>query len=564
MGFAKKITVTVISVLILVGGLIGVFSYETAYRQVEENVGVETVGCANITTGLVNPDVIAELASGKKDKLTQVEKQLNWTVDHKPLFKEVFILSLDGKILAADQNIKNRGYKAGDEFYFDPAAKDMIMKMKHSAYTSIYTYDDVKLLTGYGPIYKNNDPNQEIVALMAINFDASIIWDRTWEIITLPLIIGAIVFAIAALALYFFIHRMVSPIEKLSKQVKQVSQGDLTITPLCLNSKDEVGQLSRDFGTMTNNLRQLIHRISETSEQVSSAAHLLSTTTEQTGKAAQQTVEVTEELAVGAEKQLVNLQQGTETLQQTTGYIDSMVEHARHVSETAHYASITAQEGSVSLRQSIDQMNIMEQRMVKLSGNIVELSSHSQEIHNIVNVITDIAAETQLLAINAAIEAAQAGEHGGGFSVVAASVRKLADRSKESANQIRHLIEFILNKMEETGETMQGTAKEVAHGTELVRNVEGSLQIIEDSSKSTATAMEQLTSIVSGVHSNAASLVQAIDEIVVLANHASDGTHSMSAASEEQLAATQEVEASASFLSDLSNKLQLLIKEFKI
>jgi methyl-accepting chemotaxis protein len=564
MGFAKKITITVISSLVLVGGLIGLFSYSTAYRQVEESVGVETVGCANITTGLVNPKDIEELVSGKTDKLKQVEEQLNWTVAHKSLFKEVFILSLDGKIIAADQNIKKRGYKAGDDFYFDPKAKEMITKMKHSAYTSIYTYDNVKLLTGYGPIYKNNDSSQEIVGLMAINFDASIIWDRTWEIITLPFIIGAAVFLIAAIGLYFFIHHMASPIEKLSKQVKQISQGDLTITPLRLKRNDEVGQLSKDFGVMTENLRQLILKISETSEQVSSSAHLLSTTTEQTGKAAQQTVQVTEELAAGAEKQLMNLQHGTETLNETTQHIDTMVAHARHVTESAQYASTTAQEGSESLQQSIDQMNIMEQKIVSLSHNIVELSSHSQEIHNIVNVITDIAAETQLLAINAAIEAAQAGEHGGGFSVVAASVRKLADRSKESANQIRHLIEFILSKMEETGETMEWTAKEVARGTQLVRNVGGSLQSIEDSSKTTATAMEELTATVTKVHSNATSLVQAIDQIVLLANHASDGTHSMSAASEQQLAATQEVEASANFLSSLSNKLRLLVKEFKV
>ncbi|MBP1903592.1 methyl-accepting chemotaxis protein [Paenibacillus turicensis] len=564
MGFAKKITITVISILILVGGLIGVFSYSTAYRQVEKSVGVETVGCANITTGLVNPKDIEELASGNTNKLKQIEEQLNWTVAHKSLFKEVFILSLDGKIIAADENIKKRGYKAGDDFYFDPKAKKMITEMKHSAYTSVYTYDNVKLLTGYGPIYKNNDSSQEIVGLMAINFDASIIWDRTWEIITLPFIIGAVVFLLAAIALYFFIHHMASPIEKLSKQVKQISHGDLTITPLLLNRNDEVGQLSKDFGVMTENLRQLILKISETSEQVSSSAHLLSTTTEQTGKAAHQTVQVTEELAAGAEKQLINLQHGTDTLNETTQHIDTMVENARHVTERAQYASTTAQEGSASLQQSIDQMNIMEQKIVSLSHNIVELSSHSQEIHNIVNVITDIAAETQLLAINAAIEAAQAGEHGGGFSVVAASVRKLADRSKESANQIRHLIEFILSKMEETGETMEWTAKEVAHGTQLVRDVGGSLQSIEDSSKTTATAMEELTATVTKVHTNATSLVQAIDEIVLLANHASDGTHSMSAASEQQLAATQEVEASANFLSGLSDKLRLLVKEFRV
>lgn len=564
MGFAKKITATVIGILMLVGALIGVFSYQTAQRQVYESVGIEVVGCANITTGLVTPSDIEKLATGDSSDLAKIEEQLNWTVDHKSLFKEVFILSLDGKILAADQHLKQRGYSAGQAFYFDQADKDMITTMKHTVYSKVYTYDGVDLLTGYGPIYKDHDPNKEIIALMAINFDASIIHDRTWEIITLPFIIGAIVFLIAAIVLYFLIHWMIRPIEKLSAQVNQVAKGDLTVQPLSLNSKDEVGRLARDFGNMTISLRELITEVNDMSLQVSSSSQQLSASTMQTGKASEQTALITQELAHGAEQQLRSLEEGSKALQEMAQFITQIAQNAQKVSQAAQTSSSASQQGSHSIKLTVEQMSTMEEKILLLSNNVQELSSHSKEIQSILDIITGISAETHLLAINAAIEAAHAGEQGSGFAVVASSVRKLAERSTESAKQIATLIDFTLNKMEQTSDTMDEAAKEVAHGTQLVRSVGESLTEIESSSEYTAKAINKLSGTVRHLSTNSELLVQSIEKIVEVANETTDNAQSMSAASEEQLASMQEVDASASFLSSLSDKLQTLIERFKV
>lgn len=564
MGFAKKITIAIITLLGLVGAIIGVFGYQTTYRQVEKSVGVETVGCANITTGLINPAVIELLANGDNSKLTEVEQQLNWTVDHKPLFKEVFILSLDGAILAADQHLKERGYNAGDAFYFDPADRDMIMDMKHSVYTKVYTYDDTELLTGYGPIFQDNDPNKSIVGLMAINFDASIIHDRTWEIITLPFIIGAAVFLLAALVVYFIIHRMIRPLEHLSNQVNQIAQGDLTITPMVLKSNDEVGKLSRDFSNMIINLRSLITEVSSTSIQVASSSQQLSASAEQTGKACEQTVYITQELAEGAETQLHDLEQSSNTLRSMSSSTKQIVHIVSDVSDAAQSSSVAAVQGVASIQQSIQQMNRMQGKINELSADITELSGHSKEIQNILEIITAIADETNLLAINASIEAARAGEYGSGFAVVAASVGKLAERSAESVKQIATLVGYIVTQMEATGTTMIETAREVELSTSLVYSAGESFDEIENQSTATAGAISNISGAVQDLSGQTELLVKSLENIVEIANNNVDGAQSMSAASQEQLATMEEVDASANFLANLSDKLHTLIEKFKV
>lgn len=564
MGFAKKIALAIIALLGFVCAITGAFGYRTTYRQVEKSVGVETVGCANITTGLVDPAVIKLLAQGDASKLSEVEQQLNWTVDHKPLFKEAFILSLDGNILAADQHLKQRGYAAGDAFYFSPADRDMIQEMKHSVYTKVYTYDGEKLLTGYGPIFEDNDPGKAIVGLMTINFDASIIHERTWEIIALPFAAGAVVFLIAALIVYFFIHRLIRPLEQLSLQVNQIANGDLTITPMVLNSKDEVGKLSRDFGNMVTSLRNLITEVNSTSMQVASSSQQLSASAEQTGKASEQTVNITQELAEGAERQLHNLEQGSDRLHSMSASTKQIATVMEHVSETAESSSAAAGQGVEAIKQSVQQMNKMENKIHELSSNITELAGHSKEIQSILEIITAIAEESNLLAINAAIEAARAGEYGSGFAVVANSVGKLADRSAESVKQIATLVNFIITQMEVTGKTMVETAREVEVSTALVRSAGATFGQIDTEANSTATAINSISEAVRDLSCQTELLVKSLEDIVEVANSNVDGAQMMSAASQEQLAAMEEVDASASFLANLSDKLHNLIEKFKI
>ncbi|WP_042202442.1 methyl-accepting chemotaxis protein [Paenibacillus camerounensis] len=564
MKLATKLTWMMLIVLLLVGSSIGFFGYRAAYKQLDEAAGIELVGCANITTGLVDPADISALAAGDTSKLAAIEDRIGWINDHKPIFKESFILSLDGTILAADANLKERGYKAGDPFYFAEEDKDMINTMKHSAYSKVYTYQGTSLKTGYGPIYQDHDPTKPIIALMAINFDGTLVQERTQDIILQPFIIGASILVIAILAAYLFIRRTTRPLTRLSSSVNTVAKGDLTRETILIKSKDEIGTLARDFNEMTTSLRNLITQVNDTSMLVASSSQELSASAQETNRAGEHSVNVTIDLADGANTQLRNLEGSYRSVQEMSRFITEIAGNADSAMNTASSNALKARSGRESMDSTTSQMQIVSDSISDLSGIIETLGSHSKEIENIVGTIASIAEETNLLSLNAAIEAARAGEEGRGFAVVAGSVRKLAERSAKSAAQIGQLVSLIVNQMDKAGETMQRSTDEMVEGKAMIMSAGKSFSEIETSVSDMSSQSQQISETVRDLALISEDLVAAIQSIVAVSNQTAEGAEMLSASSEEQLAAMQEVEASAAFLSSLAEKLQVLVENFKI
>lgn len=564
MKLATKLTWMMLIVLLLVGSSIGFFGYHAAYKQIDEAAGIELVGCANITTGLIDPADITALAAGDTSKLAAIEDRIGWISDHKPIFKEAFILSLDGKVLAADKNFKKRGYKAGDPFYFSDEDKEMITTMKHSAYSKVYTYQGTSLKTGYGPIYQDHDPTKPIIALMAINFDGPLIQSRTMDIITQPFLIGSSILIIAILAAYLLIRRMVSPLTKLSASVNTVAKGDLTREPLLFTAKDEVGKLARDFNAMTLSLRDLITQVNDTSMLVASSSQELSASAQETNRAGEHSVNVTLDLADGAHTQLQNLEGSFKAVQDMSHFITEIAGNADSAMNQAAINSQKARTGRESMDSTTSQMAVVGASISDLSGIIETLGSHSKEIENIVGTIASIAEETNLLSLNAAIEAARAGEEGCGFAVVAGSVRKLAERSAGSARQIGELVSLIVQQMDKAGETMKHSTEEMHHGKEMIIAAGHSFSEIESSVSDMSAHSQQISATVRELALLSDGLVASIQKIVAVSNQTAEGAETLSASSQEQLAAMQEVESSAAFLSSLAEKLQVLVENFKI
>lgn len=564
MKLATKLTWMMLIVLLLVGSSIGFFGYRTAYHQVDEAAGIELVGCANITTGLIDPEDISALVAGDNSKLQSIEDRIGWIVEHKAIFKEAFILSLDGKVLAADESFKKRGYKAGDTFYFADEDKDMIIQEKHSTYSKVYTYEGTSLKTGYGPIYQDHDPSKPIIALMAINFDGPLIQERTQDIIIQPFIIGASILVIAILIAYLWIRRMVSPLTKLSSSVNLVAEGDLTHDPILFNSKDEIGTLARNFNDMTQNLRLLITEVNETSMQVASSSEELSASSQEMNRAGEYSANVTIELADGAYSQLQNLEGSYKAVQDMSHFITVIAGNADNAMNNAASNANKARTGREAMDSTTHQMGIVGDSITDLASIIDVLSSHSKEIENIVGTIASIAEETNLLSLNAAIEAARAGEEGRGFAVVANSVRKLAERSAQSAAQIGQLVSLIVNQMDEAGETMKRSKGEMEQGKELISTAGLSFSEIEISVSDMASQSQEISTTVRELASISSDLVEAIQNTVTVSNQTASGAETLSASSQEQLAAMIEVESAAAFLSSLAEKLQVLIERFKV
>lgn len=564
MGFAAKMTSAIVAVLLLIGALIAAIGYRVTYKQVDEAVGIELVGCANITTGLVSPADIERLARGESSVLAKIEEQLNWTVDHKDIFKEAFILTLDGKILAADKRMKLHGLQSGDAYYLDPQDKEMLTGMKHSLYSDVYEFGGEKLKTGYGLIYKDHDPNQEVIALMAINFDAKIIQQRTMETLKLPMYTGAAALLAGMVLIYFVIRHMVKPVVKLSGQVNLIAGGDLTLEPLLFKSNDEVGRLAKDVNEMTGSLRKLIREVNQTSMQVAASSEELTASAEQTGKASESIALVSQDLAAAAEKQLRSLEDTSGIISRMSEAIGGIAANAEGVTRTAVETAGKAETGLESARHAVEQMNAINTTMTDLSRTVLALGEQSKEIGSIVEVITEIAAQTNLLALNAAIEAARAGEHGRGFAVVADSIRKLAEQSTRSAHQISELIGLILGQIDKVSHTVLSASVEVGEGAQLVQSAGDAFVDIRSSASDTAERIEEVSQAVHRMSEGAGGVVNSIQLLLALADTTAEGTQNASAASEEQLATMEEITASATYLSSLAEELQHLIEKFKV
>jgi len=564
MKLAGKITTAIVSLFLVIGLAVGLLAYRAAYGQVDEAVGIELVGCANITTGLVAPADIEALAAGDTSKLEEIQNKINWIHDHKPIFKEAFILSVDGKILAADSNLRERGYKAGDSFYFTDEDRKMATTMSHGVYSKVYAYDGVGLKTGYGPIYSGEGENQKVVALMAINFDSSIIQERTLSVFEIPLLIGAILLAIALIAVYFIIRRMISPVVHLSEQTRLLAQGDLSMKAIPVRGRDEASMLASDFNIMAGSFRSILTEVRDSSYQVASASEQLTASAGQTGFAGERIHDVAMALEKEASLQRHSLTESSELLDQITTFAQQVLGRVEDLAHSASESERHSRTAGGDLDQAAHQLNLTGDALSELKVAIEDMRSHSQKIRQILGVITEISEETQLLALNAAIEAARAGEHGRGFAVVSDNIRKLSDRSGSAVRQIHGIIESTLSQIETAAGAMVSVSSAADRGTQTFASASLSFAAIQSawfvSKENASAAMIDVKRLAEDANS--------VSERIRLSASIADGTHEraqlLAGSSGDQHASMQEIQASSTMLSHLSEDLFTLVGRFKI
>ncbi|HJV44211.1 MAG TPA: methyl-accepting chemotaxis protein [Bacillota bacterium] len=564
MGIAGKLTSIVITLLLIVSLAVASIGYKVAHKQIEDAAGIELDGCANITTGLVLAGDIEDLKNGNLQNLNKVENQINWTVDHKAIFKNASIMTVDGKLLAVDKRLKQQGFKAGDTFYIDKKAVDEVKTMKHSAYSELYQFGGFERKTGYAPIFKDHDPNKEMIALMAIDFDASIITNRTYQILLLPFVAGTIVTILAMIIAYFIIQRMVRPIISVSAQVKEIASGNLTVKPLNIQSKDEVGYLASDMNLMVSRLRQLIGQIMESSEQTAATSEQLSASAEITGESSTQISISINDVADGATKQADRANQIVSMMDAAVEEIDEGGRLASKTTQNAVESTEVSKQGEKSIQEAITHLEFVNKTVSFATESIQKLGQRSEEISGIITIITDISNQTNLLALNAAIEAARAGEQGRGFAVVADEVRKLAEQSKQAAEQITELIRDIQAETSVTVRTMESNQEAVHNQVTMIQQGGEALKSIVKKVENTEMSVEQIQKTFESVRSHVLGVMNAIKEISDIIEQSASVAQEVAATTEEQTASVQEISASSTELAILAEKLQSEVKQFRI
>lgn len=378
-------------------------------------------------------------------------------------------------------------------------------------------------------------------------------------------VIGIIVIALIILvALSTTISRMiVRPINEIKGLLKEAEKGDFTVKGN-YESKDEIGLLTASINVMTNSLQTVFSTVQDSTQQVASASEQLSASAEQNSNASEHIAMTVQELALGSDKQLEAVEESSRVIDDITNHTGTISGHTEKITKDVLHTSTLSIEGNKAIQKVNEQMNSIFENVNSLSMAVKSLDSRSQEIGQITNVITGISAQTNLLALNAAIEAARAGEHGKGFAVVADEVRKLAEESTNSTEQIAGLIQLIQNDTSLTLETMEKAAKEVQSGLNVVSIAGSSFEKIEQAVNGIVSQIEDISQLLKNLSSGTILVNDSIKNVSNVAQNSSMITQNISAATEEQLASMQEITSSSLALAKLADNLQVLIKQFKI
>ncbi|CVN12970.1 H1 [Streptococcus pneumoniae] len=382
-------------------------------------------------------------------------------------------------------------------------------------------------------------------------------------LLTLILVSAAIIVGFLVIGTRF-VHRMTKPIVSVTHAARRMADGDLTLEEIEVTSKNEIGQLGTAFNQMTAHLRQLILQVQNGSRQLADSATQFEETISQTISASEQTSSSIEQVSEASREQSDAVGKVASSIQEVSTGMHNAAEHTSDVS--GHSISVTekAEEGASLIQQFVKQMSSIKESVNEHHSTMANVQVQFTGIQDLLGNIHAIADQTNLLALNAAIEAARAGEHGRGFAVVADEVRKLAEESSQLTDQISQLLANVNKDTERSSHSMTKVERDVAEGVKVSQLSEQSFQEILESIRDISMKAEELSATTEQISASTEEISQTIGVIEEGAKRNSEETEYMSAAVEESLAANEEMKAAAEDLKSLSQSLKTSISSFKI
>ncbi|MFJ7736367.1 methyl-accepting chemotaxis protein [Lysinibacillus sp. NPDC097287] len=359
-----------------------------------------------------------------------------------------------------------------------------------------------------------------------------------------------------------FGRRVAKNIQQTVAEMDKFSNGDLK-THLQFKTKDEFALLAKSFNKMSEKLRYTMKQVGDSSEQVAATSEQLTASSMEVTQATEVVTESIQDIAQGIEKQdtlTADVKGLSSHILQKMNEISTSIEN---VNDATGSTKNMASAGRASVRNVIDQMNEISDNTAELTTRVKDLDDNTAAIASAVNVIKSIATQTNLLAINASIEAARSGEHGKGFAVVAEEVRKLADESNLAAGDIEKVVAQITESTRIIEEDMEQSNDSVTVGREKVNvardnflQIDGAIDDVEQQTLAVTAAIRE-------IHQDIEKLVKEIDYISEVSMQSSGNVQSVAASSEEQNAAMEEVAAASTHLSKMAIDLQESIQSFK-